>query len=406
MDKKILYEETINVLLDLLKDTITSFSAAHDTACGYYHSQPLFSITSSKLALLKNISHFSNYQVRNEIAALCCELYPEDNLEKCAEGTVKNVDFIGMRDGVKTGYRVSMVEEHMPDMVDAKKFGIEKLVVIVLKSGLFNLPPNNAIYRAYEDKNRIVNITLEEYFESVAPGEYEVFQEYIGRFNYEAETLLGLTISPIPTKTALEEKREKIKGVFSTGFFEECLNDYFNENEIKVLKDKFINSPFSQIQKGDYTDSLISSEWYYDLFVSTDGEMEQTAIVAGYLKSIEQFLFSMMLSKCDKLQFKLRVKKANKDDVKYIPLTADNYSNLLTMAGSLLTSIDINYGKKLDQVYLNEDIGRKTQKFLHDYFEHTRNGYFHKDNIYTWNEIEQIRKETYGAYFLIASSFA
>ena len=133
--------------------------------------------------------------------------------------------------------------------------------------------------------------------------------------------------------------------------------------------------------------------------------MEQTAIVAGYLKSIEQFLFSMMLSQCDKLQFKLRVKKAKKGADKYIPLTADNYSNLLTMAGSLLTSIDVNYGNKLDQVYLNEDIGRKTQQFLHNYFEHTRNGYFHKDNIYTLDEIEEIRKETYGAYFLIASSF-
>jgi len=406
MNKKCLYEETINVLLDLLKNTITNFSAAHDTASEYYHSQPLFSITSSKLALLKNISHFSNYQVRNEMANLCCKLYPTDKLEKNAECTVKNVDFIGMCDGVKTGYCVSMVEEYMPDMVEAKRIGIEKMVIIVLKSGLFNLPPNNTKYRAYEYKNKIQNITLKEYFDSVAPGEYDVFQEYIGRFNYEAEILLGLTISPIPTRTALEEKREKIKDYFSTFFFAECLNIYFDEKETKALKDKFFSTSFSQIPKEDYTDSLISSEWYYDLFVSTDGEIEQTAIVAGYLKSIEQFLFSMMLSKCDKLQFKLRVKKAKKGDDKYIPLTADNYSNLLTMAGSLLTSIDINYGKNLDQVYLSDEIGRKTQQFLHNYFEHTRNGYFHKDNIYTWDEIEEIRKETYGAYFLIASSFA
>ena len=155
MDKKCLYEETINVLLDLLKDTITSFSAAHDTACEYYHSQPLFSITSSKLALLKNISHFSNYQVRNGMADLCCKLYPVDKLEKGTECTIKNVDFIGICDGIKTGYYVSMVEEYMPDMTDAKKSGIEKLVIIVLTSGLFNLPPNNTKYRAYEYKNEI-----------------------------------------------------------------------------------------------------------------------------------------------------------------------------------------------------------------------------------------------------------
>ena len=393
------------MLLDLLKVTISDFFAAHETACEYFNSQPLFSITSSKLALLKNISHSSNYQIRNEIAVLCYKLYPKNNLIKWSGDSLRNVDFIGMHNGVKTGYRVSMTEEHMPDMEDIKKAGIDKFVIIVLKSSLFNLPPNSMKYRVYEDKSRIRNITLEEYFDFVCPGEYKVFQEYIGRFNYEAETLLGLTISPIPTKNALEGKRIKIQNEFSTGFFEEYLYEHFNEEELSILKTRFAQTAFSQIPNSDYADSLISSEWYYDLYVSTDGEMEQTAIVAGYLKSIEQFLFSMILSKCDKLQIKLRVKKASTDDNKYIPLTTDNASSLLTMAGSLLTSIDINYGRKLDKVYLNESIGHKIQKFLHDYFEHTRNGYFHKDNIYTWNEIEQIRKETYCAYFLIASSF-
>ena len=128
MDNKILYEETIDVLLDLLKGTITDFSAAHETACEYYNSQPLFSITSSKLALLKNISYFSNYQIRNEIANLCCKLYPQNSLVKWEGASVGNVDFVGIQNGVKTGYRISMAEEYMPDMEDMKKAGIEKLV--------------------------------------------------------------------------------------------------------------------------------------------------------------------------------------------------------------------------------------------------------------------------------------
>ena len=195
MDNKILYEETIDVLLDLLKGTITDFSAAHETAHEYYNSKPLFSITSSKLALLKNISYFSNYQIRNEIASLCCKLYPQKSLVKWEGESVGNVDFVGIQNGVKTGYRVSMAEEYMPDMEDMKKAGIEKFVIIVLNNALFNLPPNSMKYRAYEDKSRIRNITLEEYFELVCPGEYKVFQEYIGRFNYEAEILLPSGIS-------------------------------------------------------------------------------------------------------------------------------------------------------------------------------------------------------------------
>lgn len=405
MDNKVLYEETINTLLNLLKKTASNFSAAYETAYGYYNAQPLFSITSPKLALLKKVSYFSNYQIRNEMANLCYRLYTENSSNECINTSVKNVDFIGICKGVKTGYYVSMNEEYMPDLEEAKKSGIEKVVIIVLNNSLFNLSPASYEYREYKDKNMIKNITLEDYLQFLCPGEYEVFQEYIGRFNYEAEMLLGLTVSPIPTKSALENKREKIRTEFSSGFFEECLVGTFSENEIKKLKTNFIKSVFCEIPVSEYSDSFISSEWYYDLYVSTDGEMEQTAIVAGYLKSIEQFLFSMMLSKSDILKFKLRVKSNYKNDEKYVPLTRNNYTNLLTMAGNLLTSIDINYGKQLNKVYITEDIGYKTQKYLHEYFEHTRNGYFHKDNIYKRNDIEQIRKETYVAYFLIASAF-
>ena len=86
-------------------------------------------------------------------------------------------------------------------------------------------------------------------------------------------------------------------------------------------------------------------------------------------------------------------------------MTKDNSNTLLTMAGSLLTSIDVNFKKKLDEVYITQTIGMKAQKFLHNFFEHTRNGYFHKDNIYTEDDINRIRKETYCALFLLGSAF-
>ena len=42
---------------------------------------------------------------------------------------------------------------------------------------------------------------------------------------------------------------------------------------------------------------------------------------------------------------------------------------------------------------------------IKNFFWHTRNGYLHKDNIYTLKEIERIRAEAYCAYFLLGSAF-
>lgn len=401
MEHEFLFEQTANILIDALEEIIDNFTESYNIAHEHYQVQPLFSITSPKLDLLNQVSYFINYRVRNEIALLCKELCEITEDSK----SIKNIDFYQTIDKKKIGYFVSFTEKYMLDLEEAKNFGIEKVVVIVLNSNLFNLPPNSHKYRNYPDKHKIKNISLKDFFEIVCPGEYTVFEEYIARFNCEAEIMLGQTVAPIPTKKALEQKWEKIKGEFLTYFFEECLKEDFLEEEIVVLKEFFVKNKLLNISKSTYIDSFVSSEWYYDMLKNTDTQMEQTAIVAGYLKSIEQLLFAMMLSKCDNTIFKLRVKKAYKNDEDYIPLTKDNSNTLLTMAGSLLTSIDVNFKKKLDEVYITQTIGMKAQKFLHNFFEHTRNGYFHKDNIYTEDDINRIRKETYCALFLLGSAF-
>lgn len=217
----------------------------------------------------------------------------------------------------------------------------------------------------------------------MAPGEYDKFSEYIGRFNYDAEIMLGLTVAPITTQKELQKKWEKIKAEFDNYFFEKSLPGYITSDEINDLKIRFKSTNLLSLSSGLFVDSFISSEWYYDLLERTDGELEQTAIVAGYLKSIEQLLFALMLSRSDVLKFTL----FDKNTQRYAPLRPANKSSVLSMAGNLLKSIDYNYSRRLTAVYFDSVIGQKVQDFLHSFFQHTRNGYFHKDNIYTWPEI-------------------
>lgn len=397
---KDLYQETIDWMMDTLQHTISGFSDAYNAAFNYYNSQPLFSITSRELALLKQVDHYSNYQIRNALAQLCKKLATEFEYQ-VADSTEPNVDFYILSGGERIGYYISMQEQLMPDLTQAIATGLTKHIVVVPKSHLIDLPSNSHKQRAYPYKDLTHCITLEEYFNRIAPKEFEVFQEYIGRFNYDAEMMLGLVVSPIPTQKALQAKKEKVVAEFESFFYKTTLPSTLTSDELDFLKDRFENSGVFQIPSAPFVDSFVSSEWYFDLLAGTDGEMEQTAIVAGYLKAIEQFLFALMLSKCDTLQFKLKTQKDNLIEV----LKKDNKSNLLSMANNLLASIDINYGKMLHEVYVNEIIGNTVQTFLHDFFTHTRNGYFHKDNIYTFKEIKEIRNRAYCAFFLLGSSF-
>lgn len=400
MDSRVIYEETVNTMIKMLKDTIYNFSNAFDATHDFFHSEPLFYIASPKLKLLKNISYFSNYQARNTIATLCKNLLSMFGYTVVDCQCAADVDFYVLNGDKKTGYCLSMSENYMPNIDDAVADGLTHHVVVVLKNNKIGLPPNSLKYRDYPHKNIIRIVTLKEFFDGISPGEYEIFEEYIGRFNYDAEMMLGLTVSPIPTQKELQKTWEKIKTEFGSYFFKESLEENFTDVEIKALKKRFQCADILNVSSGMFVDSFISSEWYFNLLERTDGELEQTAIVAGYLKSIEQLLFVLMLSRSDILQFKLYDKSK-----KLVPLTPENQSTVLSMAGNLLKSIDINYGQRLNAVYFDGVIGQKVQDFLHSFVQRTRNGYFHKDNIYTLAEIQKIRQQAYCAYFLLGSAF-
>ena len=406
MNNRDLYKNVIKELTDSLWDTVHNFSEGHRTVNEHYNSKQLFSLTNDYELLIKNISSITNYQITRVVVALCKEIAIANGLAVTVED-IKNIDFVIDYQDTKIGYHVSINEIYMPELYEAKEKGINKYVNIVLKTALMNLKPNSYKYRNYTEKEMVANITLKDFFDNISPDEYLIFEEYIEQFNQNAKLILGLNITPVATKTALDKKRDKIEKEFFSYFFEDCILESFTETEFKELKALFVKNNVLKNSKTPFLDSFISSEWYFDLMVGTDGDLEQTAIVAGYLKSVEQLLFSMMLSKCDKLSFKLYGKKGTDKEGKLVVLSEENHSSLLTMAGNLLTSIDKNYGdkNKLDQVYINKTIGQKIQTFLHNFFKHTRNGYFHKDNIYDLDEINRIRTEAYVAYFLLGSAY-
>ena len=263
--------------------------------------------------------------------------------------------------------------------------------------------PNSYKYRQYPFRNSIKNITLRQFFDEIGATDYEEFKEYVEHYNFEIEQILGLTVTSIPTQKTLEKHKEKVREQLLSCFFEEELRTGFTEQELTVMKKWFLKNYEVLLSNADFANSFVGSEWYYDLQVKTDVGLEQTAIVTGYLKSIEQLLCSILLTLCDEYYFYFNTNAQGKDKYQkdLLQLSYENLPYIKTMAGVMLKKIK---GKK-DKVCYRNDWTDRVIGFLEEYIEKNRNGYFHKDNLYEWDKIVEIRTKTYCAYFMILSTF-
>lgn len=172
------------------------------------------------------------------------------------------------------------------------------------------------------------------------------------------------------------------------------LND-FNFNNIK---NEFIGQNRYKLLLGssDFAMSFLTSEWLFKKYFSLE-EMDNTFIVAGYLKSIEQMLWSIIYIIGQGRQ------------IREATIEEDNFEDIDTTLGSLQHFITN---------YVNEDLfesifGSST-RFVMRYLRAQlsawrakyRNGYFHKHNLTERQKIDAIRDETFFLYLLILGAIS
>lgn len=402
---KTLYESAIADMTSLLEKTVDDFSTAYEVSV----MEPLFCVSNKQFPLMKTVAHFSNYQVLNGCRQLCIDMCKQIGLMVKETPEREDVDFILEIENESIGVLISFTSNFMPNVSDEMMHTIEKLMVVVLQDSMDGQPqfykPNNHKYRNYKYKDCIEQMTIKQFFEMLGRDDYEDFKECVGRYNYDAEQKLGITVSAIPTKKAVEKHREKIRKELLSYFYENELQTVFEEEEISDMKKWFEKNYEVLTSNADFSRSLISSEWYYDLQVKTDGGIEQTAIVAGYLKSLEQLLCSILLvlSEDENNEFMFFTNKEGKEKTGQdrLPLNYDNQKLVLTMAKNILKAIKGNKKSVLRRTKMTD----RVIEYLEKYVEKTRNGYMHKDNLYEWTDIQNIRTKTYAAYFMVLGTF-
>lgn len=145
--------------------------------------------------------------------------------------------------------------------------------------------------------------------------------------------------------------------------------------------------------KATFAESFLSSEWYYKNHVEFS-ILEQTAIIAGYLKSVEQLLYSIIkLSEGTGKQ----IKKYGSGRSDYIEYCAANASLIDSTLGSI-----IGYVKYYTELW---DVNKYVKNYIIDklnvYRDKYRNDHLHKDNIKRIEKIEDIRTNTILIYYLL-----
>ena len=157
----------------------------------------------------------------------------------------------------------------------------------------------------------------------------------------------------------------------------------------------------------DFAKSFITSEYLYKQY-DCDDCFDYTAIVSGYLKSVEQLLYHIACFSKDKVYKIKNNGHKNKQGVRpasvkigkvhKIDFVTENDGCFDTTIGSLINFLEDN---KADLLLCEDTYKETIINCLNCYRIECRNGSFHLDNNYNWSRVEIIRWDTFLIYILL-----
>lgn len=189
-------------------------------------------------------------------------------------------------------------------------------------------------------------------------------------------------------KTVKEEKNTVLKGY--KNYVELSDADFLH------IYERFQTNELYKLLLGDmdFAKSFLTSEWLYKKYF-TLSELDNTFIVAGYLKSVEQMLWDIVLI-------------LGKGRTIQNTLISDENLNLLNKT---LGSLE-HFFEDRANLDLFRDVFGNNKGFVVKYLKsqidlwriNYRNGYFHKRKLNERSTVENIRKETVYLYMIILGS--
>lgn len=233
---------------------------------------------------------------------------------------------------------------------------------------------------------------FETYF---GEAEYLKFNTELRNYIQEVNDYLGyILIKSLTPNSMINFRKITERSIIKFPFeilSEKKAKDYeLAEDEFIKIKDQFIGKKTYLVMLGDhhFSESLITAEWLYDSMKKAQA-IDLTVIGMGYFKAVEQLLFELIC--------------LHKNENRYIKaVCVDNDSICDNKLDTTIGAMAYFYKDNLD--ILNDDLSWQTRKYIRETifgYKSFRNGYFHKDNIHSWDKIEEIRTASLSMIFLL-----
>lgn len=210
------------------------------------------------------------------------------------------------------------------------------------------------------------------------------------------------------------------------------LHSGFDTNALEVMEKAYLKDKLYRTMVGsnEYAESFITSEW---LYYSLKGQknFDYTSVISGYLKSIEQLLYQIVMININnycKISMKSKLlKKAYKNSIPvyeqgnkktWVPLPKNSKGN-----GYVNTKFPYVDFTLLQKEYMDSSIGtfeyfiRNNSHIISSpcnsetiadmiscFRTECRNGFFHTHNLNDWNIVEKTRDNAIYLYFVLLGS--
>jgi hypothetical protein len=260
------------------------------------------------------------------------------------------------------------------------------------------------------DPGRGYNLySLKWFFETYyGTAEYACFLEELNVYLKAVNDYLGYILLKSLTPNAMLNFRKITEQKIVKYQYESLMARKAKEYELsndafELIKQQFVDESTYLVALGnsDFSESLITAEWLYDSMKKAQA-IDLTVIGMGYFKAVEQLLYNLICLHANEGR-KMKKDFSRKELPFMVELTDESIKDesVDTTIGAMANF----YKDNLDM--LRGDLNWHTKKYVRetifDYGD-LRNGYFHKDNIYDWSEIDTIRDATLSIIFLLLGS--
>ena len=389
--------------------------------------EPIFEVTSEDDKLYKRLlDEFDMIAIRN-VERLIGDLCIKHGIDVELAGNTGYFDLIMTRE--KTKYCIELKSSPRAlnangierFMMHAESIGNPVCLVLLIKDSEKSRKEVQRIElhgtrKKYHDNLRIMLFDdfMTEFF---GEDELKIFKKAMVPYKNEMHNAIGYQITEIFNEHNLALLKAELEKELREFDYENQREERFsevrskyrnfwdiNDNNFRNIKRRFIDRERYKLLlgEGDFASAFMTSEWLCKKYFSL-ADLDNTFIVAGYLKSIEQLLWDIIYLKGQGSQIK---RKGNRETV---ILDENNLEIIDTTLGSLEEFLK----EYADDSIFESSFGSNTS-FIRNYLKkqlatwHTknRNGYFHKDNLKNIESIETIRNATIFLHFLVIGSIS